>query len=145
MGVLSGARRLAANARAGRLQRSLSLAAGLSAIPLGFDIFLEHYRGSFGNRWEWSPLVVTPPLVAAGIAGACSPRAARRALPVASALYAATGLAGTVMHARGVDRRPGGFREPTYNLLMGPPLFAPGSLALVGGLGLLASILPRER
>jgi len=28
---------------------------------------------------------------------------------------------------------------------MGPPLLAPGSLVMVGGIGLLAAALPRER
>ena len=32
----------------------------------------------------------------------------------------------------------------TYNLEMGPPLFAPLLAGLVGGMGLLASILRRE-
>jgi hypothetical protein len=35
--------------------------------------------------------------------------------------------------------------EPTYNLVMGPPLLAPGSLCLVGGLGMLAAVVKRER
>jgi len=50
-----------------------------------------------------------------------------------------------VLHARGVHRRPGGFGEPTYNLVMGPPLLAPGSLGLIGAMGVLAAISRRER
>jgi hypothetical protein len=41
-------------------------------------------------------------------------------------------------------RKPGGLHEPYYNLVMGPPLLAPGSLALVGGMGVLAAIARRE-
>jgi hypothetical protein len=52
---------------------------------------------------------------------------------------------GLFMHLRGISRKPGGFREPTYNLVMGPPALAPGSLALVGALGLAAGIMRRER
>ena len=48
-------------------------------------------------------------------------------------------------HIRGVQKRPGGFGEPTYNLVMGPPLLAPGSLAMVGGIGLAAPLFRRER
>jgi hypothetical protein len=44
-----------------------------------------------------------------------------------------------------VHRRPGGFQEPTYNLVMGPPLLAPGSLGLIGAMGILAAIMRRER
>jgi hypothetical protein len=135
------------NIRRGRLQRSIALAAGLSTLPLAFEIYLEHYKGSFGDKWEWSPIALTPPLLAAGVASALpgGERAARTVLPVAGALYAANGLAGTVLHARGVARKPGGFREPTYNLVMGPPLLAPGSLVLVGGMAMLAALLRRER
>ena len=82
---------------------------------------------------------------AAGLAGYRSPGAARTVLPAASALYALNGAIGTITHLRGVQRKPGGFREPTYNLVMGPPLLAPGSLLLVGMIGLLAAIVERER
>jgi hypothetical protein len=60
-------------------------------------------------------------------------------------LYALNGLVGTVLHARGVARKPGGFSEPTYNLVMGPPLLAPGSLVLVGGMAVVAALMRRER
>ena len=141
-------RRALRNIRTGRLQRSLALTSGLSTLPLAFEIYLEHYKASFADRWEWSPIALTPPLLAAGVAGALpgGERAARTVLPVAGALYALNGLVGTVLHARGVARKPGGLRqEPWYNLIMGPPLLAPGSLTLVGGLGMVAPLMKRER
>jgi hypothetical protein len=66
-------------------------------------------------------------------------------LPAVSALYALDGLIGVYTHLRGVQKRPGGFSEATYNLVMGPPLLAPGSMTLVGALGLLAPLVKRER
>jgi hypothetical protein len=81
----------------------------------------------------------------AALAGVSSPRAARTALPAVSALYALNGVIGTITHLRGVYRKPGGFSEPTYNLVMGPPLLAPGSLILVGLVGLLAAVVEPER
>ena len=72
-------------------------------------------------------------------------RVRRMALPAVSALYALDGLIGVATHLRGVRRKPGGLQEPLYNLVMGPPLLAPGSLALIGGLGLIAPLVPRER
>ena len=137
--------RFAANARRGRLQKTLSATAAASAVPLAFEVYIEHYRGSFGDRWEWAPLVCTPPMVAAGVAGVFSERAARTALPAAASLYALNGIVGSVLHARGVQRKPGGFREPGYNLVMGPPLLAPGSFTLVGAIGMLAALVGRER
>ena len=130
----------------GRVQKKLSALTAASAAPLAFEIYLEHYKGSFGDKWEWVPIWLTPPLVAAGIAGVYSERAAKTALPLTSALYAACGALGTVLHLRGVARKPGGLRqEPWYNLIMGPPLLAPGSLTLVGALGMVAPITKRER
>jgi hypothetical protein len=93
----------------------------------------------------WTPIALTPPLTAAGVAGVFSERHARTTLPAVSALYCLDGLIGVITHVRGVARKPGGFAEPTYNLVMGPPLLAPGSLALVGGMGLVAALARRER
>ena len=138
---MNGLRR---NLLRGRFQRTLSALTALSAAGLGFEIYLEHYKGSFADKWMWTPIALTPPLTAAGVAGVVSERAAKTWLPAVSALYAADGLAGVITHLRGVARRPGGFSEATYNLVMGPPLLAPGSLALVGGMGLLAAIAKRE-
>ena len=117
------------------MQRLLAGATAVSAPPLALEVYLEHYKGSFGDKWMWAPIVLTPLLTAAGVAGVASERAARTALPGAAALFDACGLLGAVLHARGVARKPGGLREPLYNLVMGPPLLAPGSLALVGALG----------
>ena len=133
------------NLRHGRVQRLLAVVTAASALPLGVEIWFEHYRGSFADKWEWVPVALSPVLTAAGIAGYRSERAARTSLPAAGALYAATGLLGTVLHVRGVQRKPGGFREPLFNIVMGPPLLAPGSLALVGGMGLAAAAFGRER
>jgi hypothetical protein len=133
------------NLRAGRLQRTLSALTALCSAGLAFEIYLEHYKGSFGDKWMWTPIVLTPPLVAAGVAGVVSERAARSVLPAVSVLYCLDGVIGVITHIQGVRRKPGGFHEPVYNLVMGPPLLAPGSLLLVGGFGLAAPLMQRER
>jgi hypothetical protein len=46
---------------------------------------------------------------------------------------------------RGVFCRPGGSKLPLYNLLYGPPVFAPLLFAATGFLGLLASLLRRAK
>jgi len=131
--------------RRGRVQRTLAAATALSALPLGAEIYFEHFRGSFGDKWMWTPVVLSPALTAAGVAAVRSERAARTALPLVSALYCLDGLIGVYTHVQGVRKRPGGFSEPLYNIVMGPPLLAPGSLALVGGMGLAAAAAKRER
>ena len=138
-------KRLLSNIREGRVQKLLAFSTAASAPALGLEIYLEHYKGSFGDKWMWTPLVLTPPLTAAGVAGFASERSSRTILPAVSALYFLDGLAGVVTHIQGIRKRPGGFKEAHYNLVMGPPLLAPGSLCLVGALGLAAAIVKRER
>ena len=133
------------NIREGRVQRLLAASTALSAPPLALEIYLEHYKGSFGDKWMWTPIWLTPPLTLAGIAGVFSPKAARTVLPLFGALYALDGLIGVYTHVRGIEKRPGGFREAHYNLVMGPPLLAPGSLAMVGTMGVVAAIVKREK
>jgi hypothetical protein len=133
------------NVSNGRMQRTLAAATAFSAVPLGLEIYFEHFRGSFGDKWMWTPIALSPALAVAGAAGVRSERAARTWLPAVSALYCADGLIGVITHVRGVARKPGGFREPLFNIVMGPPLLAPGSLALVGGMGLAAAAFGREQ
>jgi hypothetical protein len=133
------------NVRSGRMQQTLAAATAVSALPLGLEIYFEHFRGSFGDKWMWTPVALSPALSAAGMAGIRSERAAKTWLPAFSALYCLDGLIGVITHVRGVARKPGGFREPLFNVVMGPPMLAPGSLALVGGMGLAAAAFGRER
>lgn len=130
--------------REGRFQRSLSLLAGLSSILGGLEVLYEHYIGSYSQRIMYSPVLLSPALLIAGIWGALSRRAARTVLPAVSLLQMLDGLVGFFFHLRGVHRKPGGWRIPIFNVVMGPPIFAPLLLALSGFLGLLASLLRRE-
>ena len=58
----------------------------------------------------------------------------------------AAGRARRRLHPRArACRKPGRLRRALYNLVMGPPLLAPGSLSLVGGIGLVAAVVRRER
>jgi hypothetical protein len=138
--------RIAKDVEHGRFERSLSGLTALAALLTTAEIYLEHWRASFGNRWMWSPVLVTPPVMIAGIGGVFSRRWAKRYLPLAALIYTADGLAGEYFHARGVARRPGGLAKEVaaYNLAMGPPIFAPGLMCIVGGMGLLAALLRRE-
>src|SRR5262249_36916280 len=102
-------------------------------------------RESFGDKWMWTPIVLTPPLTAAGIAGFYSERAAKTWLLALSALFALDGAIGVRAHFPAEQKRRGGFREATYNLVMGPPLLAPGSLCLVGTMGIVAALMRREK
>jgi len=133
------------NVRHGRFERSLSLLTAAGALITTAEVYLEHDRASFGNRMMWWPVVLGPLGAAAGVAGFRSERMARTALPLASAAIAANGLQGTYLHVRGIAQKPGGWSMARYNVELGPPLFAPLLVSMVGGMGLLASVLRRER
>jgi len=137
--------RMLGNVEHGRFERSLSGLTAAAALVTGAEVYLEHYKASFGNKVMWSPILVTPPLVIAGIGGVFSKRWAKTALPITAGIFTLNGLAGEYFHARGVSRKPGGWALASYNLPMGPPISAPGLMAMVGGMGLLASVLRREK
>jgi hypothetical protein len=136
--------RLLKDVEHGRFERSLSGLTSVGALVTGLEIYLEHDRASFGNSMMWVPIVLTPALSAAGLGGVFSKRLAKTALPAVSALVLANSLQGTYLHIRGISQRPGGWKLVRYNAEMGPPMFAPLLFGLVGGMGLLASILRRE-
>jgi hypothetical protein len=128
----------------GRLQRVMALMATFAAIVSGFEAWTQHTRGAFTNRWMWTPIILTPPVALAAGAAMVSRRAARTLLPLASLGYLADGVIGFALHLRGVQRMPGGYRLGTYNVTMGPPLFAPLLLTSAGVLGVLAAFLRPE-
>jgi len=140
-----GIDRMVRNVRSGRFERSLAALTAGGAVVTAVEIFFEHDKASFGNGWMWVPVVLGPVGAAAGIAGVCSHRAAKTLLPVASATIVANGLQGVWLHGRGIRQKPGGWRNFRYNMEMGPPLMAPLLVTLVGGMGLLAAILRREK
>src|SRR4051812_24983019 len=144
-GPVHGIDRMVANIETGRFERSLSALTAAGALVTAAEIFLEHDSASFGNKMMWLPVALGPVGAAAGVAGFFSRRMAKTALPLASAAIVANGLQGTYLHWRGVAQRPGGWRLARYNAEMGPPLFAPLLVTMVGGMGLLAAVLRRER
>ncbi|MGN6325062.1 hypothetical protein [Pseudolysinimonas sp.] len=133
------------NVRRGRFERLLAGLTAVGAVVTTAEIFFEHDKASFGNRWMWAPIVVGPVGAVAAVAGYRSRSAAKTVLPAASAVIVANGLQGTVLHARGIGQKPGGWKNFRYNMEMGPPLMAPLLVTLVGGMGLLAAVLRRER
>lgn len=131
--------------RHGRFQKHLCRLTILWAFCSGFEALYSHYKSRFRYFAQWTPVILTPILMAAAAAAIKSRRAANTLLPAASALALADGAAGFFYHARGIVRRPGGLKKPLYNTLYGPPIFAPLLFAACGFLGLMASLLRRER
>jgi hypothetical protein len=130
--------------RQGRFQRTMALMTGFAAVVSGFEAYVQHQRGAFANKWMWTPVLLTLPVVGAAGAALVSEEAARRTLPVTAGASLLDGLIGFGYHLRGIARLPGGFKLGRYNVVMGPPIFAPLLVGTVGVLGLLASALRPE-
>jgi hypothetical protein len=131
--------------REGRFQKHLAVATILSAFFSGFEALYSHYKNNFKYRAQWSPVIIAPLLMISAAWSMKSPRAARVVLPIASFAAIVDGGVGFYYHARGVFRRPGGSKKLVYNILYGPPIFAPLLFAACGVLGLLACLMRRER
>jgi hypothetical protein len=129
--------------REGSFQRLMGVATAISAFFSGFESLYSHYKNNFPYRIEWVPILLTPAVMIAGIGAVWSRTIAHILLPLTSALALISGAVGFFYHARGVLRRPGGAKLPLYNILYGPPIFAPLLFAATGFLGLLASLLRR--
>ncbi len=130
--------------REGRFQRSLSLLTAGTSIVGGLEVAYEHYRGSYSRRVMYTPVILSALLAAAGIAGFFSRRAARTVLRFVSVATLADAVIGFYFHIRGIKRKPGGWRLPMTNMIMGPPIFAPLLFGTSAYLGLIASFLQRE-
>ena len=137
--------RMVRNVQTGRFERGLSALTAAGALVTAAEIYFEHDSASFGNKMMWVPVVLGPVGAAAGLAGFFSRQMAKTALPIASAAIVANGLQGTYLHARGIAQKPGGWSNARYNMEMGPPLLAPLLVTMVGGMGLLAAVLRREK
>jgi hypothetical protein len=133
-----------AHIREGRFQRSLSLMAGLSSVLAGVEVAYEHYKGSYGQRIMYTPVILSFSLAGAGLWGCLNRWAARTVLRVVSGLTLLDSLIGFLFHVRGIQRKPGGWRLPVANIVMGPPVFAPLLFGVSAYLGFIASFLRPE-
>jgi hypothetical protein len=130
--------------REGRFQRQVALVTGVSALLSGFEAFYSHYKNNFRYAVQWTPIVLAPALAAASFGSVKSRRLATTALPALSLLASADAAVGFYYHGRGVLRRAGGSKHLLYNIMYGPPIFAPLLFGAAGMLGLLASLLRRR-
>jgi hypothetical protein len=90
---------------------------------------------------------VTLPPIGAGLLGATaagSGKSAHRATKWWMRLLVVMGFAGVGLHAYGISRNMGGWRNWTQNILNGPPLPAPPSFAGLALAGLAALELMKE-
>lgn len=132
------------DAMEGRFQQFLALTTAFFALMAGGEAFFEHLRGSFCQRWMWTPVWLTPVVVVSAIGAVRSPQVARQVLPLTATAAIFDGLIGFYLHLRTVREMPGGLGNFWFNFTMGPPLFAPLLFCAVGLMGLIAAGLKRE-
>lgn len=130
--------------REGKFQRQVAIVTGISALLSGFEAYYSHYKNNFRYWVQWTPIVLAPLLAGTAFASVKSRRIATTALPALSALAGADAAVGFFYHGRGVLRRPGGKKYLLYNIMYGPPIFAPLLFGAAGMLGVLASLLRRR-
>ncbi len=131
--------------RAGRFQKHLCIVCAIGTFAVGAESWYSHYKDNFKYGVQWSPVLLAPLMIFAALASLWSKRVANTLLPLASSLLMLNGVVGTGYHIRGIARRSGGTRKPLYNILYGPPIFAPMLMAACGLIGALAYFMRRER
>jgi len=131
--------------RTGRFQRHLCAVAALWTVCSGMESWYSHYKDNFKYKVQWSPILLTPLMLLATLGARRSPRIANTLLPLASAVLMLDGAVGFGYHIRGILARSGGEKKPLYNILYGPPIFAPLLFAACGLLGMMAYLMRRER
>ena len=131
--------------RIGRFQKHLCVVTAIGTLCSGSEAWYSHYKNNFSKRVQWSPVILTPLLMGAALGAVKSERIANTALPLASAAAMLNGMVGTYYHVRGILNRSGGAKKPLYNILYGPPIFAPMLFSACGLLGMLAYLMRRER
>lgn len=131
--------------RVGRFQKHLCVVCAVGTLCSGAESWYSHYKDNFKFKVQWSPLILTPLLMGASLGALKSKKVANTLLPLAAGAAMLDGVVGTAYHLRGILRRPGGTRKPLYNILYGPPIFAPMLFAACGLLGMMAYMMRRER
>lgn len=113
---------------------------GFAYVLLGLQLWFSHSKAGYHNALMRVPLVVTPLLVL----GAGSYVLTRGSAALSIAIFAlglVVGIVGSVMHTRGVIKRPGGFT--LRNMMEGPPFLLSSAYWTLSAFALLVHFWPR--
>jgi hypothetical protein len=114
----------------------------LAIVSLGMagaiaQVWILHYRGAFNTPLMYAPLVIPPlAVISAAWMSAAPSAAAEAASRVSLWLTFLVGFVGLGMHLRGLDRQMGGLHVFLFNVLQGPPPFAPAVFSGLSAVGL---------
>lgn len=123
--------------------RALSGLTGLGLAGTVGEAGLLHFRGAFHNPLMWLPVSLPPVASALMLRAAVKPPARGSSMHRITrgwlTLTALLGIGGIGLHAYGVSRQMGGWKNWQQNLQSGPPLPAPpafSALAMAAGAAL---------
>jgi hypothetical protein len=139
--ALLTARGLAGDARVGGLSMRAALLALVSVALAGavLQATILHYRGAFNNPAMYGPLTAPLLAVVASTWVAVAPNSLMLfTLTILLWLTFLVGFVGLGMHLRGMGRQMGGLYVTLFNLLEGPPAWAPALFAGFSAVGLIA-------
>jgi hypothetical protein len=118
--------------------KALGLLSGVGLAGTAGEAALLHFRGSFQHKAMYVPVSVAPAAAAALLhASIARPRPRRLARAILQLTWL-IGWLGAALHARGVARYHGGWRNWSQNLYNGPPIPAPPSFSALALAGLAA-------
>jgi len=82
----------------GRAQISLSFIAGMSNLLGGLEVAYEHYRGSYGQRIMYSPVILSSLACGACLWAVVNKCVARTLMPAISSMLLIDGILGFFFH-----------------------------------------------
>jgi hypothetical protein len=122
--------------------RAVAMLTGLSLLCTVGEAGLLHFRGAYHNPFMLVPVSLPPVAAALLVNTAVGQSRVRRHFTRLSLRAAALmGIAGVALHAYGVSRNMGGWRNWRQNAFSGPPLPAPPSFSGLALAGLAALAL----
>lgn len=124
------------------LRPALFAIAAVSLLGAVLQAAVLHYRGAFNNPAMYIPVtlpVITILMLLWALAG--GGHIVLVSLAFWLWLTFISGFAGLGMHLRGFDREMGGLYLPLFNVLQGPPMWAPAAFTGFAAVGLIAVYL----
>jgi hypothetical protein len=124
------------------LRDLLLLLVGGSFAGLLAQTFILHFRGAFKSKFMYIPFtlpLLSVPVILIWLAG--HQVWLEGALRILLWFTFISGFIGLGMHLRGFDRQRGGLFLRSFNILEGPPAFAPGLYSTMAAIGLTALYL----
>lgn len=127
--------------REGRFDRTMALMTAFAAFVSGWEAYAQHLRGAISHWLMWTPVWPTANGARWPVRGRAP--ADRPTHPAAAGTRDPGGRPRRLRFSpAGIQRLPGGFQLGQYNVVIGPPIFAPLLMCTVGVLGLLAGTTP---